>query len=157
MKRKFWLLVPVLLLVVLVVVVAAEIPEEETLPADVQALVEHYIAAVYPFNDAKVEGWSRARQPWNFEPEMSRIAYGASLHFQTDAGPTQTVRANLSTLPYPPQQVWCARLNDSPDVVYVGLHLDLYNADLVIHTAAGDSRAELLKQLQAIDCVLQLP
>jgi hypothetical protein len=161
MSRVFWLAVPLLLLSLCAVVVAAEIPQEETLPADVQALLEGYVTAAYPFSEVQVAATGRARRPWNFESEMSRVAYVDSFHVHADAGPTPTLRTSLSLLPYPPQQVWCARLNlepaqPVPAFVYVALHLDLYNADLVVHKAAGDSQAELLRQLRVLDCNLDL-
>ncbi len=165
MKRTAALIIPVLLLTVLVVVVVAQIPQGETLPEDVQNQLDQYIAYTYPPRSVTMVAVEQARRPWNFYEEMSYTSFGDSVVFQTDTGPTYTQRLNLTRLYYPPKEMWCALLEiadargGSPSyaVVFVGLHLDMYNADLVVHEGARDlSSKQFGDDLVAIGCDLEL-
>jgi hypothetical protein len=161
MKRLTALLIPLLLLVVLVVVVAAELPRAPQLPRDVQARLDQYIAYSYPPGTVTVHSAERARRAWRFSEDMSESVFGDSVHFQTDTGPTHTGRLNLSSLYYPPKEAWCVLLeiagsagDVSYAVVFVGLHMDMYNADLVVHEGVALSSPEFLDNLTTIGCDL---
>jgi hypothetical protein len=163
MKRTALLAIPFLLLVMLVIAVAAEVPREEALPADVQARLEQYLAYTFPPGMMEVLAAQRAERPWNFGRQMSDIVFGDSVHFQTDTGPTRTQRANLADLYYPPKEVWCALLSTADEeqasqtVVFVGLHMDMYNADLVVHEAPDDLSSQALAELlSTIGCSFAL-
>ena len=160
MKRTALLTIPFLLLVTLAIAVAAEVPREEVLPADVQARLEQYLGYTFPPGTVRMLAAQRADRPWNFDRQMSDLVFGDSVHFQTDTGPTRTQRANLAALYYPPKEVWCALLSigegeQAPHtVVFVGLHMDMYNADLVVHEAPSDlSSSALAEILSTIGCL----
>lgn len=168
MKRATALFIPLLLLAALVVVVAAELPGEPELPSDVQSRLDQYIAYSFPPGTVTIASAERARRAWLFSEDMSGSAFGDSVHFQTDTGPTHTQRLNLSALYYPPKEGWCVLLeisdptSGSPgslsyEVVFVGLHMDMYSADLVVHRgAAALPNPELLDDLATIGCDLGL-
>jgi hypothetical protein len=164
MKRATVLLIPLLLLGAMVLVVAAEIPREPAIPADVGARLGQYLAYSFPRGTASLERVERARRAWEFGQDMSLATFGDSVHFQTDTGPTRTQRLNLSTLYYPPKELWCALIavtdrsaQRSYSVVFVGLHMDMYNADLIVHEGARDlSNQELREGLVAVGCDLGL-
>jgi hypothetical protein len=153
MKRAALLATPFLLLIMLVIAVAAEVPREEALPADVHARLEQYFTCTFPPGIVEVLAAQRADRPWNFSREMSDVVFGDSVHFQTDTGPTRTQRANLAALYYPPKEVWCALLSTADEeqasqtVVFVGLHMDMYYADLAVHEAADDLSSQALAEL----------
>jgi hypothetical protein len=164
MKRATVLLIPLLLLGVLVLVVAAEIPREPGIPEDVGARLDQYVAYSFPPRRATVVRVERARRAWEFGQDMSLTTFGDSVHFQTDTGPTRTHRLSLSALYYPPKELWCALLavggesgRPTYSVVFVGLHMDMYNADLVVHEGARDiSAREMREGLAAVGCDLGL-
>jgi hypothetical protein len=157
-------MIPLLLLSVMVLVVAAEIPREPGIPADVEARLGQYIAYSFPSGIATVDQVERAPRAWEFRQDMGLTTFGDSVHFQTDTGPTRTHRSNLSALYYPPKELWCALLavagesgEPTYSVVFVGLHMDMYNADLVVHEGARDlSSQELREGLAAVGCDLGL-
>ena len=121
---------------------------------------------------------AKARQPWNFTPEMSQISIGESAYYQTDfyyddkpsdydnfpIVPAEIPDGSLIPLPYPPKELWCIFLetkkssesnNSSEETIFVvvALHQDLYNADFVIHEIASKSQNEINYQiLAAVEC-----
>jgi len=123
----------------------------------------------------------KAIRPWNFTPEMSLISIGKSAYYQTDFSykeepsdydlrssvPAESHNDNLNPLPYPPEELWCIALqqekssesSNSPEeitFVIVALHQDLYNADIVIHEIASETKNLLENQvLTAVGCTFQ--
>jgi hypothetical protein len=162
MRRATLLTIVLLLLGVLAVAVIAETPIEPGLPAGCQASLDEYLAAYASPGITRLLRVEQARTPWRFDRNMSSTVFGDSLHYQTDTS------SSGMPLPFPPEQVWCALLErangtfgldaDMPyAVVFVGLHMDLYNADWVVHEGAGDpSSPQLRETLSAIGCDLGL-
>ncbi|MEJ2736726.1 MAG: hypothetical protein P8189_24710 [Anaerolineae bacterium] len=161
MKRGSLLVVPVLLLVVLVVAVTAQIPEGAGLPAGVQVRLEQYLHSRHALGKAVVLSVTRARQPWHFSQDMSYAVLGDSVYFQIDLPLTWQDEGGPSPLPFPPKELWCAllegedRLRGEPTyaVVFVGLHMDMYSGDWMIHEGPTDwSLPVLLQGLSSIGC-----
>jgi hypothetical protein len=108
----------------------------------------------------------KASKPWNFNADMSRVSFGESVYYQTDNRfgkgppdqdtldliPGDSHSGNLRPIPYPPEQVWCVYLehkinakdsvssSDHARLVLIGLHQDLYNADIIIHEVPAGSK-----------------
>ena len=161
MRRAGFLIVPLLLLVVLVVAVAAEIPQEAGLPADVQMRLEQYLPSPHALGKATVLSVARARQPWRFSKQMSYSVLGDSVYFQTDSPLTWQEGSGPSPLPFPPKELWCALLEGedrqtgerSYSVVLIGLHMDMYSGDWMVHEGPTDrSLSALLEGLSTIGC-----
>lgn len=90
---------------------------------------------------------SPATRPAEFSAQMSGATYGDSVYYQTDfhrrsiGGPRP--------LPYPPDEVWCVTLaatRGGTTTVFVARHVDLYNADWIIHEPAGNP-AQVMAQI----------
>jgi hypothetical protein len=150
-----------LLLAVLGVVVLAELPAESGMPAVARTRLDEYLAALYPSGDVQVQVAVRARHARFFDATMSGRVFGDSAYYQTDLGPVRVERDGLLPLPYPPREVWCVLLNDSSAqawfavrVVFPALHMDMYNADWLVHEAAPDQ--DMLQTLDTIGCALPL-
>jgi hypothetical protein len=163
MKRTLPIIILLFLLVVLVVVVAAKLPEEVRLPPGAQDCLDQYIAYTFPPGTAHVQAVERARRPENLSEDEERITFGDSVHFQTDSGPTHTQRLDLSTLYFPPKEVWCVLLARqesgarSYSVVFAGLHMDMHNGDWVIHYGPQDLAApEFMETLRLLGCDLEI-
>ncbi len=160
MKRAVFLAATAVLLLALGVVVFAEIPAKTGMPAVAQARLNQYLAYAYPSGGASVKAIARARRPWAFSQALSGSAYGDSVYFQTDTGPTWTETDNLRPLPYPPKELWCVRLDPeageseaAPTVVFVALHMDIYNADWLVHTGRqGPATPAGQNALSAVGC-----
>ena len=96
---------------------------------------------------------------------MSYASHGDSVYYRTDYGYGKRGRGPRP-LPFPPQEVWCVLLgreidsgddatDTSPSVVFVALHLDMYNADEIIHEAAQDPFSEqYASDLALLGCAL---
>jgi hypothetical protein len=163
MKKSTLLIIALMLLVVLVVAVAAEIPDGADLPPGADQRLAEYIGASFPPGTVTMQAAEQAARPWNFGEEMSHTSFGSSMHFQTDTGPTHTQRLNLSTLYYPPVEVWCLLLEreegaeTSYAVVFLAQHVDLHNGDWVIHEIGDDlSSPQFRETLSALGCDLGL-
>ncbi len=161
MKRASLLIIPLLLLGVLVVAVAAQIPKDAGLPADVQARLDQYLSSPHALDNVDVLSVARARQPWRFSKEMSYSVLGDSVYFQTDYPLTWREGGGPSPLPFPPKELWCALLEGEDSVtgkptyavVYVGLHMDMYSGDWMVHEGPTDrSLPALLRGLSTIGC-----
>ncbi len=65
--------------------------------------------------------------------------------------PIERWRGSGRPLPYPPNDVWCAKLGspdpDAPTVVLAVLHQDMYNAEWVVHEVTDPAAA-----LRAVGC-----
>ena len=164
MKRDALLLTPLVLLVVLVGVIAAEIPDRVGLPVSVQTRLDHYIAHASPREVATVRSVERAKKPWNFVEDRSQAVFGDSVHFQVDSG-------SVGSLPlsFPPKELWCVLLEREDTstgdalaggaahaVLFVGLHMSMYEADWLVHEAVGDTAMDLKKTLSMVGCDLEL-
>lgn len=161
MKRSSLLIVPLLLLVVLVAAVGAQIPDDAGLPVGVQVRLEEYLQSHHALGRATLLSVTRARQPWRFSKDMSYLVLGDSVYFQTDSTITWQGGGGPSPLPFPPKELWCAllegedRLRGEPTyaVVFVGLHMDMYSGDWMIHEGPTDrSSPALLQRLSDIGC-----
>jgi len=85
----------------------------------------------------------KAEDPWNFTKEMSRQVVNESAYFPP--------------YPYPPKDLWCAlvQFEDSQTVVYIGLHQNLYNADVLLHESGKTiPDPQLSVDLDKIGCAL---
>jgi hypothetical protein len=151
MKRAILLALTVLLLVALGAVVLAEIPAQTGMPAAAQARLGQYLATAYPSGGVVVQVAVRAKRAWRFDQAMSGVVFGDSVYYQTDSGPGWTERDSLLPLPYPPKEVWCVLLKVAPSlegtayrVVFPALHMDMYNADWLVHEAPQDLGGQAL-------------
>ena len=119
-----------------------------------------------------------ASRPDLFEPAFSSASVGDSLYFVTSRSFTPVVppdprraitpeavggygHTGGRALPYPPQEVWCLTLvregQAVPALAFAALHQDMYNAQWIIHEAAGDAATVALqKHLGALGCDLGL-
>ena len=158
MKRSILLMIPAILLVVWVVVVAAEIPEEAGLPAGAESRLDQYIAHSLSPGSITAHSVKRARKPWNFNQAVSSRVDGDTVCYQTDSS------YSGMPLPFPPKEMWCvlletdARSGVTPyGGVFVGLHMDMYNSDWVVHEIATDfSTPGFEETLSLIGCDLGL-
>jgi hypothetical protein len=163
MKRFTFLLVPVLLLTVLVLVVAAEIPTAAGAPGGVQTRLEQYRSSLDVEAECRVCAVVRAKRPWNLTRDLGWPVLGDSLFFQTDQPLTWSRSDGPSPLPFPPKEVWCARLESkdratgapSYSVVLVGLHIDMYTGDWVVHQPPDDP-STIGEMLSLLGCELEL-
>lgn len=161
MRRTAFLVSAALLLAALGVVVLAKVPAEAGMPAIAQTRLDEYLAAAYPSGGVQVQAAVRAGHARRFDAAMSGRVFGNSVHYQADFGPTWTERDSLLPLPYPPREVWCVQLNDGSAqawpavrVVFPALHMDMYNADWLVHEAAPNQ--DLGQALDTIGCELAL-
>jgi hypothetical protein len=146
MKRVVFLSIALILLVVLGAVVFAKIPAKTGMPAVAQFRLDQYIAYAYPDDNVNVGAAVRATMPGKFVREMSGGAFGDSVFYQTDMGPEGNLHGGARPLPYPPEDLWCVllerdgtygpRVAGSYDVVFVALHMDIHNADWLVHRGA---------------------
>lgn len=162
MRRIVLLVIPLLLLVGLGIAVVAQTQDGDGgLPFDSQARLDQYLADRFWPGTMGVQSVAQAHKPWRFTEEMTSGAFGDSVHFQT----TQ-YSDTLSALRFPPDQVWCVLLEregltveEAPPsmVVFAALHMDMYNADWIVHEAEGSpSSPEVRSILSTIGCDLEL-
>lgn len=164
MKRTTLLLVPTLLLTVLVLAVAAEIPAEPGPPRGVQKRLERYRFSSFADTDTRILQVTRARRPWNLTRDLNWLILGDSVYFQTDHPLTGRRSDGPSPLPFPPKEVWCALLESksgttdaqSYSVVLVGLHMDMYSGDWIIHQAPSEPFSTVGDALSGLGCGLEL-
>jgi hypothetical protein len=178
MRSTGVLAIPLLLLAVLVVVAGAQVPDEPGLPVGVQTRLEQYLDFWYAPGAASAVSVERAKRPWNLTGEMSHAVFGYSMYFASDYGPAWPSGNEPTRLPYPPKEVWCAlvegaSLDADPEgsdvgttyeVLFVGLHMTMYNADWMVHKGMplgpasqfSLSDVELQETLRAIGCELGL-
>jgi hypothetical protein len=114
-----------------------------------ESLVGSY---VYPFLDHGVEivQFVPARLPQNFRAEMSAASYGNTPYYATTHR-TNPDYPGQKPLPYPPNDVWCVKLESTdpaaPRMVVLALHQDIYNADWVMHEVTNSETV-----LAAVGC-----
>lgn len=161
MRRTILLIIPLLLLAILVAVVAAEIPDEARLPSGVQIRLDQYLDSSLVPRQTTAVRVERASKPWHFSRELSQMILGDSVYFQTDASLTWKEGSGPSPLPFPPKELWCAFLehqdattgNQTGSVVFVGLHMDMYTGDWLVHSGAeAPFTREFEESLRRIGC-----
>jgi hypothetical protein len=172
MKRAALLIMSLALLIGLGAVVVAKMPGNTRPPADCQSRLWEYVAYL---NDSfpettTVQAVAQARKPWKFSSAMSGATFGAGVVFQTDSSAySSTAQDGLTPLPFPPEQLWCVRLRQGHGsstaseeqalyaVVFAGLHMNMYNAEWVLHEGPRDlPEPELEEILATIGCDLAL-
>lgn len=165
MKRTHFLLIPTLMLAVLVLAVAAEVPTVAGPPSGVQKRLEQYSTSAFVKGETHVRLLARAERPWNLTKDLSWLALGDSVYFETDHPLTRGRSVGPSPLPYPPKEVWCALLESEDEatgvrsyaVVLVGLHMDMYSADWMLHQAPSQPFSTAFREaLSALGCDLRL-
>jgi hypothetical protein len=127
------------------------------MPDNARAQLDQYLAYRYPLSPAPAIGSAvQAIRPWFFKADDSgasygdTVYYGPTVHIGRQAAPIRfpsTTPADLATyyggqrpLPYPPQDVWCVRLDVAEPgsaIIVVALHQDLYGADWIVHELPG--------------------
>jgi hypothetical protein len=150
-------------------VVLAQIPTETGPPPTAQIRLDQYLHDSEFGGEAEVLALERARRPWQFSRDLGYTSYGYSVYYQTDAGGPDDDPGNRLPLPYPPQELWCVllardgyasgevRVEQPNAVVFVGLHMDLYNADWLVHGEARDlDSGRLREHLDRLGCELGL-
>ncbi len=175
MKRKVAVVLAVLVPVgVIIAGVGIILMRRSGLPEGAQGALSVYLRYRYPGPSASIASASQATQPWLLKPEQSSATYSDSPHYHTTVNvraiATKEIRLTpspasrdvyrgsdaLAALPYPPEDLWCVRLNagqEGPEVVLVALHMGLYNADWVVHELPANwPAAELSAVLADVGC-----
>ena len=164
MKRMTILLIPLALLIALGVVVIAKVPNETGLPASCQSRLDQYISYSFPTGITTLRATQQAGNPENLTRESAYTVFGDSPFYQTDLSPGNEVRSATMPLPYPPKELWCVLLQHddaagrmSDAIVFVGLHMDMYNADWMVHEGPRDlSTPGVVGSLNLLGCDLDL-
>jgi hypothetical protein len=161
MRRAVLLGAAALLLAALGMIVLAEIPSRTGMPSMARTRLDQYLDDTYPLGEIHVVTAVRAKRPAGFEREMSGLVFGDGVYYQSDLGPVRTETDSLLPLPYPPRELWCVLLQDSTavtegdsHVVFPALHMDIYNADWLVHVASPES--DMSSTLEAVGCALPL-
>jgi len=152
------------MLTALVLVVAAKIPSDGGPPSAVLQRLEQYSSSSFFEGEALVRQVTQAQRPWNLTRDLGWPVLGNSVHFQADDPLTPSRGDGLSPLPFPAKAVWCALLESEDEttgvpsysVVLVGLHMDMYNGDWMIHQAPDGPLSALHETLSALGCPLEL-
>ncbi len=174
---------PVIVLTILVlataIVVAVLIAREQMLPSEAQTALNEYVfyRQSLPSESAIVERVVRAALPSHFTADMSSASYGSSNFYHTTHDYREPIAVDLSNsaiitpsvqyvgasrpIPFPPVDVWCVLLKPAnsslPQVVFISLHQDLYNADWLVHEPPADLGPRALNdKLAAVGCNLDL-
>jgi hypothetical protein len=165
LKRIALLLVPVLSLLAVGAVVVAKMPTEAGLPATCQLRLNQYVAHISTVGTATVQRTVRATKPGNLGSDAGYPTFGDSVYYQTEDGPAGNEKGGAMPLPYPPKELWCVLLKQqnratgrtSYPIVFVGLHMDMYSADWIVHEGPGDpSTPGVLDSLSQLGCELGL-
>jgi hypothetical protein len=169
MKRGVFLLTAALFLLVLVVAVSAQIPSRSSLPREARERLDQFTHSVYLAEPMRLSKVVKATRPWAFTESTSVAVFGEDVDFGSDLVPTQTYSLNLAHLYYPPKELWCAVLGTGEPaiavtmapathaVVFVGLHMDVYNADWVVYPSPTNiSASELKSWLAKLGCEMTL-
>lgn len=161
MKRASLLVFTLLLFALSGIIVVAQMPEDsEQLPALAQVRLGEFLAGDSWSGTATVDKAARAHKPWLFIEEWGAGgSEGRALFRTAQESPV------LSALHFPPDRLWCVLVKrvepvagDRPyEVVFLGLHITMYNADWVVHRATGDLAShEFLESLAVLGCNLGL-
>jgi len=134
-------LIAVVIVAVLVIVVLAD--GRPASPEAVLAMAENY-ARYLSFASPQtvtVQRIVRAAHAERFQQAMSKATYGDSVVYHHTYGLKQMAETGRPGLvptyggrpvPFPPTELWCVLLSDG-SVVVVGQHLDMHNADWILH------------------------
>ena len=151
------------------------------LPEMAQATLDHYVSYQrYAGHPVTVAGVTPASHPTHFTASLSGLTFGDGIYYQVSAAleatapapPTATPStewANLTAItsavgpipmtnpqgqrqmPYPPEQIWCIRLQPDgggpPSLVLLALHQDLYNASWAVHELPPATAAQTLAEV----------
>ena len=171
MRTTLVITIVVILSAVIVAIVA--LIRDSELDANGQHELAYYLHyRELPPRSILVQQLVHALYPWNFTPQMSRASFGDGPYYRTTVNyqaitqpafpwttPPLSPLAALPArpLPYPPQDVWCAFLksddDESPTLVFIVLHQDLYNADWIVHEASREPDPELI--LARVGCAIK--
>jgi hypothetical protein len=158
-KRTFTLSIALLLLLAVVAAAAAataQFPRKSGPPAVARALLDVYVAQTFPGSEVSLHAIERAPRPENLRQALAGPSFGDSVHFQTDRGPSSANAGDRAPLPFPPREAWCVLLTEpatrgeapTRTIVLLALHVDLYNADWVVHQAPpGSHGSEMLSKV----------
>jgi hypothetical protein len=166
MRRLIALLVPVLVVVAtgLTLFMAQS---RDGLPRPAERAAEAYLAGRQQRTGTTfiVLDSVRATRPQVLVASVRGRSYGASAYYRTldtitpTTGPFSGEIDSHRPVPDPPQEVWCVLLEDRPngelreqDVLFVGLHEDLYNAGWLVHESGQGDLDALERLLDAVGC-----
>ncbi len=100
-----------------------------------------------------------ASRPWEFRRGMSARSFGRSTYYVVDV-PYGAINGPRP-LPFPPAEVWCVHLwgrasgssaGVSDQLVFVAKHVDLYNADWIVHEPYSEASQRRDEMLSKIGC-----
>jgi hypothetical protein len=151
----------VLLMPIAAFVVIAVVTSPRGLPAQAQAALDEYqqFQRSLSAQPVAVRQAVEAARPQDFSPQLSGGSFSSSVYFRTTYN--YTSRGDyLRALPFPPEDLWCLLLAESDgsvsQVVFVGLHGDMYKAEWVVHEPAqGSSRQTVAANLSSVGCDLK--
>jgi hypothetical protein len=148
MNRALALALAAVVIVAAVVVVLAD--GRPAAPESVQSMADNY-ARYLSFSSLEpvsVERITRAAHPERFGQNMSKATYGDSVYYRTVYSLEQMAETGQPrpgnggrAVSFPPKELWCVLLSDG-SLVVVGQHLDLYNADWVLHEVVDASEVD---------------
>jgi hypothetical protein len=162
--RRAILIVALLLLpiILIVLILSVQSSDQQTWEVELDNYKLYKEAVIS--STLKTKLIDRGTMPWHFSSIMSKAAFGENPHFGTDYGYDGRINEGGSTsLPYPPEAVWCALLAadaQSPDssysdpyylVVFIAEHKDLSNSAFVVHEIASD-HIPLVESLSLVGC-----
>jgi hypothetical protein len=163
MQRIGTLITPLLFLLMLAIAVVAKTPGQGGLPAAARTRVEQYLAYESRAGVGEIRAAALAAKPWNLTRDPGIVVFGDSVYYQTDLGTAWGEPDSLLPLPFPPKELWCvleqqsspASEEQSYSVILVGLHMDMYNADWLVHVLPGiASDPGVRERLSQIGCDL---
>jgi hypothetical protein len=172
MRRLFGILIALAVPMVMVSAVALA-AYRPGLPEMAQATLNRYVTRLQQLGrPATVLEMRAAGYPRSFTAALSGPTFGDGIYYgvsYVDANtpgpwpPTVTASTAFTytpgfspatgfsgqrPLPYPPEEIWCVRLQPdeggAPEVVLVALHQDLYNASWAVHELPPTSVAQTL-------------
>lgn len=149
MRRRYYV---IFLLLIPIILFGVVLLKEAHVPPEVLKEVENYLVLKTGSRIAhpSIFQKSRAQRPWNFRAEMSARSFGDSVYYLTDES-YGAKHSGLTPLFYPPNDIWCVFFQESdqvPQIVYVAAHVDLYNADWILHEPANEN----LGGIETIGC-----
>ena len=152
----------VLLMPIAAFLVIAVVTSPRGFPAQAQAVLDEYrqferSPSALPL---AIRETVQAARPQDFTPGMSSGSFGfGSSYFQTTYNPASPGTGGRA-LPFPPEDLWCLLLAEdggsAPQLVFVGLHGDMYRAEWVVHEPAhGSAGQAVAADLSSVGCDLK--
>ncbi len=124
------------------------------LPDSGRQILELYInySVAAHQNPIQVQQVTQASNPRALTAEMSAASFGDRSYFITshDLNANKITGDSLRLLPFPPRELWCARLTqlqNASRIVFIAEHEDLYKAVWVVHETADDSPADAITNI----------